>query len=209
MQVRRPFGATAAARSALDAGGAQRSRPHPPARRCGTDGRGRRDGPACASWSGGMVGAGAPRPWPWPGLAWRAAAAHEPDQAVRWVGWVDSPLAERCAAPFYSLALLRCPSRRPLPCPACIRPGPVSAPCTRRQGWVATARPPAALVPWPPWPVHRSACCPTICSPARTPTTRALCRRPAAPRSIPILPPSQNDFDCSCEPHEQFRSIHR
>jgi hypothetical protein len=23
---------------------------------------------------------------PWPGLAWRAAAAHEPDQAVRWVG---------------------------------------------------------------------------------------------------------------------------
>jgi hypothetical protein len=106
----------------------------PPARRCGTDGRGRGDGPACASWSGGMVGAGAPRPWP--GLAWRAAAAHEPDQGVRWSGG----LAARC----------------PLPSPACLPH--VSAPCSRRQTRgrpAATGRPPpAALVPC--WPQHVS-----------------------------------------------------
>jgi hypothetical protein len=183
-------------------------RPRPPAAPART--RRRSGGRVCAAWSG-TVGAGARGRGP----GWHGARPRHMSRTRPCGGWVDSPLAERCAcaAPFYSLALLRCPSRRPLPCPACIRPGPVSAPCTRRQGrgccWVATARPPAALVPWPPWPVHRSACCPTICSPARTPTTRALCRRPAAPRSIPILAPSQNDFDCSCEPHEQFRSIHR
>jgi hypothetical protein len=120
-----------------------------PARRCGTDGRGRRDGPACASWSGGMVGAGAPRP----GLAWRAAAAHEPDQGVRWSGGLA---ARSLSAVRRLFTRLFCCVARPLPCPACLPH--VSAPCSRRQTRGrpdASGRPPpAALVPC--WPQHVS-----------------------------------------------------
>lgn len=120
VQVRQLLALRTAARSALDAGCADRftATPDDPLRPAPARTRRRSGGRVCAAWSG-TVGATRGRARPWPGLAggcWHGARPRHMSRTRPCGGWVDSPLAERCAAPFYSLALSRCPSRRPLPC---------------------------------------------------------------------------------------------
>jgi len=85
-------------------------------------GHARPDGPALrgpARWARERA-----RPWPGLAMAWRAGAAHEPDQAVRWVdGWIHRSLRAARGV----RRLFRC-AARPLPA------SHVSAPCSRRQG---------------------------------------------------------------------------